>query len=130
MTLYQRIQKARIPLYQKQWITEIYNHVSEKIANNNLSVSDIAYSFSMSERQMQRRIRSTIGLSPLEFIRAVKLEQAKALLESGRCQTVQETAYAVGFNRSDYFSSLFKNRFGVKPITYLRLGSNSPLADL
>ncbi|WP_026211199.1 helix-turn-helix domain-containing protein [Lewinella cohaerens] len=130
MTVYQKIQQSRIPLYQKMWISEVYQYVLEKVTDTNLSVSDMAYDFSLSERQLQRHIRSRIGLSPIEFIRAVKLEQAKVLLENGQCQTVQETAYAVGFNRSDYFSGLFKNRFGKKPIAYLKFANNSSMADL
>ncbi|MDE6239638.1 MAG: helix-turn-helix transcriptional regulator, partial [Muribaculaceae bacterium] len=54
------------------------------------------------------------GMSINDFIRVMRLNKAKGLLESGKYQ-ISEVAYMVGFADPKYFSTCFKKQFGVSP---------------
>ena len=72
----------------------------------------------MSFRQLQRRVKQVTGLTPIQFQREIKLQEARRLLESGDYQTASEVSYAVGFTNTHHFSKLYEGRFGKKPSEY------------
>jgi len=57
------------------------------------------------------------GSTPNKYIRSIRLQKAKILLEEGK--SVKETAYQVGFQKVQYFSKLFKSEYGKSPSNYL-----------
>jgi len=68
---------------------------------------------SMSDRQLQRKLKAITNAAPHEYIRNYRLAQARQLLESG--ERASEVAFAVGFTSQSYFTTCFKARFGVTP---------------
>ena len=68
----------------------------------------------LSRRQLERRLRSTTGLTPAEVIRQMRLERASQLLKAG-AGSVSEIAYQVGFKSPQYFSTAFREAFGHSP---------------
>jgi len=49
--------------------------------------------------------------TPAAFIRDLRLQKARELMEANAFRTVAEVAYAVGFASPGYFSRLYKQRF-------------------
>ncbi|TQV89257.1 helix-turn-helix domain-containing protein [Aliikangiella coralliicola] len=81
-----------------------------------LKVGDMAAKIAMSERQLFRKLKSVVDLSPTEYIRRFRLEKAKLLLEQGKPASF---AYLeVGFSSQSYFSKCFKAQFGCLPSEY------------
>jgi AraC-like DNA-binding protein len=68
---------------------------------------------------MSRKIKTLTGLTPNKYIREIKLQHARTLLESKKYVTVSEVSQAVGFSKTEYFSQLYKERFGKLPSAYL-----------
>jgi transcriptional regulator GlxA family with amidase domain len=54
------------------------------------------------------------GKSATRFIRNIRLEKARTLLETTN-MTVSEVAYETGFGSAAYFSRVFQEEFGVPP---------------
>lgn len=104
----------------EKWLIQVENLLKSEIANPQMNAIELASKLNMSRRQLQRRIKKTTGLTPNKYIRETKLQAAREILESGDVHTVSEVTYAVGFDTPSYFSNLFKERFGKKPIEYLR----------
>jgi AraC-like DNA-binding protein len=71
----------------------------------------------MSRVHLYKRIRQVTGLTPIEFIRIMRLKRAAQLLRESQ-RNVSEIAYEVGFNNPKYFSKYFKDEFGVLPSVY------------
>jgi AraC-like DNA-binding protein len=69
----------------------------------------------LSRRQMQRRLKMLVGLSPNDYVREIRLHKARKLLEHHKIKTVKELAEAVGYTDPAYFSRLYKMRFGRLP---------------
>jgi AraC-like DNA-binding protein len=64
-----------------------------------------------------QKLKAIIGLSPVDFIREMRIKRAKQLMESGE-YNVSSVAYMTGFNDPKYFSKCFKKQFGMSPSEY------------
>lgn len=93
-----------------------------KVLNDNISdpdfnVEKLSVDVGISRAQLHRKMKEITGISTGEFIRNLKLEQAARLIEKGDINITQ-VAYAVGFNNSTHFSTVFKKHFGMSPSEY------------
>ena len=68
----------------------------------------------MSRSQLFRKIKALTGQSPSVFIRAIRLERGKELLQTTE-MSISEIAYEVGFSTPAYFSDAFLEAFGMRP---------------
>ena len=64
-----------------------------------------------------RKLKSIIGLTPVDFIREVRIKRAAQLIDSGE-YNFSQVAYMTGFNDPKYFSRRFKKIMGVTPTEY------------
>lgn len=88
--------------------------VLNQIDNTDLSVPDLAAALGYGRNRFQTEIRETTGLSPVEFIRSVRLVEARKILSEGNL-SVSQVAYSVGFNNLSYFTRSFKAEFDMLP---------------
>ena len=95
-------------------VQDTMDYVLENMENSNLNVSIICDELNIGRNRLQREIKDVVGLTPVEFIRSLRLNEAKKRLSDYK-QTVSEVAYAVGFNNLSYFSRSFKTEFGMLP---------------
>lgn len=89
-----------------------------------LHLSDITFSvaklsrlISISERQLQRKVIKSFGLTPKCLIKEVRLNKAIVIIQKTH-MSITETSLAVGFSSPAYFSFCFKKRYGVTPTFY------------
>jgi AraC-like DNA-binding protein len=68
----------------------------------------------LSRSKLYRKIKALTGDTANEFIRKVRLEKAKQIIE-GTEYTISEICYKVGFSSPSYFTKCFKDHFGVLP---------------
>ncbi len=104
---------------EAEFLERLQTVVEERIGDTNFGVDWLASEVGISTRQLQRRIRASLGLSAAGYIRTLRLQRAGQLLQA-RTGTVSEIAYAVGFMDANYFSRLFRQTFGVTPSDYGR----------
>jgi transcriptional regulator GlxA family with amidase domain len=77
------------------------------------------------ERSFKRRFVQATGMSPLEYVHHVRLEEAKQLLESGDTP-IEGVALEVGYSDTSFFGRLFRRKVGMTPAQYrLRFGKLS-----
>jgi transcriptional regulator GlxA family with amidase domain len=93
------------------WIAEHYQEPSP--VRNMVRLSGLA------ERTFKRRFRQATGMAPLEYVHALRLEEAKQMLESGD-QPIEEIAGEVGYEDAGYFSRLFRRKVNLTPAEYRR----------
>lgn len=84
-----------------------------------LTVEAIARNAGMSASHFAHRFSSVARVTPMRFLREVRLERARSLLfEAG--SRANEVASDVGFESAAHFTREFKRRYGVPPSHYLR----------
>src|SRR5216683_85403 len=89
---------------------------SEPELQQPLSVRDLAQAVSMSESGFAHMFKVTTGVSPLQFLKQLRMEQARRLLLGG--SNVNEAADSVGYASLSHFISEFKRYFGKSPKVY------------
>lgn len=93
--------------------------IDENYGRSNLSIPLLAEMCGISEVYFRREFRDCFGASPLEYIKKVRLENAKGLLSTG-IYSVSEAATRCGFDSISYFSYEFKRRCGECPGEYAK----------
>jgi transcriptional regulator GlxA family with amidase domain len=71
------------------------------------------------ERSFKRRFTVVTGMSPLEYVHMLRLEEAKQMLEGG-AQPVEVSANEVGYRDTSFFSRLFRRKVALTPAQYRR----------
>ncbi len=99
-------------------VAEMKEIVKANMKSRSFNTSSLANGASVSERQLSRNIQQITGLTAGNFIREVRLNEARILLENRSYTTISEVAFAVGFEKPGYFSEIYTKRFGKKPAEY------------
>lgn len=106
-------------LYHRKWLEELNTLLSKEISNPNLDNGQIAAALKISESTLHRRLVEITGITPLKYVRGVRLQRAEELLLSGEFITVKAVAHEVGFLKVAYFSQQYEKAFGKRPIELL-----------
>ena len=82
-----------------------------------LQVSQLAAMVNVTPRTLNRRFQACMAMRPIEYIQAVRVEQAKRLLESGEV-SIKSLAHQVGYDDTSSFARLFKRSTDLTPKEY------------
>ena len=104
----------------KKWIEELTSHIENHSNQERLNVDVLAELVFYSPRQLTRKLKPLTGLSPAKFIKEVRLQKGRRLLEQGDYFSISDVAYSSGFENHTTFSIAFKNRFGKSPSNYTK----------
>src|SRR5580692_5909713 len=85
-----------------------------------LSLSDIATSAILSRFHFSRVFRDATGVSPVRYLFAVRIYQAKRLLASTSL-SVTEISLAIGYNSLGSFTNRFTQSVGASPTRFRRM---------
>ena len=91
-------------------------------AQNYRNESPVAQMIELSglpERSFKRRFRQATGMSPLEYVHRLRLEEAKQMLETGT-EAIEAVAAEVGYQDASFFGRLFKREVALTPAQYRR----------
>jgi AraC-like DNA-binding protein len=97
------------------WLEQLENYILGALDQPGLSVVSIANEFAMSESTLLRQLKKLTGLTPNQYLREIKLNQAQFFLHNRTYRNVAEVAYRVGFKDPTSFSRSYRKRFGKAP---------------
>lgn len=103
---------------KNEFINNATKFVIENIDNSDYTINELANDLCISRSQLHRKISSLTGFSSTNFMKMIRLEKAKDLLESSS-GNVTEIAYSCGFNSQSYFTKSFKEYFGESPSSFI-----------
>ena len=69
----------------------------------------------VSRSQLYRRILALTGLTPIQFIRSIRLKHAASFLAQDGTLPVNEVMYRVGYTNLSHFAKIFHEEFGLYP---------------
>lgn len=88
--------------------------VEDNLSEAEFDVQHLAEKVNMSRSTLTRKLKAITGLTPLEYIRRVKMQHACRMLKDPHT-TVNEVALALGYYNRKYFTSCFKEEYGMTP---------------
>lgn len=95
----------------------ILKYVTEHIDTPDLKIDDIADAMGMSRSVLYTKIKQQLGMTPIDFVRHVRIMRACELLKNTD-ESLSSVAFAVGFSDPKYFSKVFKRETGIVPTEY------------
>jgi transcriptional regulator GlxA family with amidase domain len=98
----------------------LVKQVQEFIEDNfhqSLPVSELASMVNVTPRTLNRRFQVSVTMRPIEYIQAIRIEQAKRLLESSEVN-IKSLAEQVGYEDISSFTRLFKRATELTPKEY------------
>lgn len=103
--------------HDKRFMEEVMDYLEEQIDNPELVIDDFANKMLLSRSIFYRKLKSIVGIPPVDFIREIRVKRAAQLIESG-VYNFSQIAYMTGFSDPKYFSRCFKKHMGVTPSEY------------
>ncbi len=113
---------------EHEFVKRVAKIVEANLQNEQFGVNELAAKTRMSRSQIHRRLKTISNKSVSQFIREIRLEKAKQLLEDGTL-TGSEIAYKVGFGSPSYFIKSFHDYFGYPPGEYSKYASEDSVKE-
>lgn len=104
--------------YDEKFLADITRIIEDHVADSELNVNALCELSGIGNKQVYRKVKQLTGLSPVEYIKSIRMKKAAMLLEQGKF-SVAEVMYMVGFSSSSYFSKCFQGEFGVTPKQFM-----------
>lgn len=90
-----------------------------------LSLDEFAQSVNLSVWRLCHIFRSDIGMAPIHYLRLLRMERARYLLETSFL-SVKQITHEVGLKDESHFVRDFKTAYGMPPALYrMRFNSGS-----
>ncbi|TDD74668.1 substrate-binding domain-containing protein [Flavobacterium caseinilyticum] len=102
---------------EQDFLRKLNELIDKNIDKSLYTVEDLAKDLNISRVQLYRKVKAILGISVSDHVNNIRLEKSKELLLNTN-QNISEIAYSVGFSSPNYFSTSFKNKYGVSPKEY------------
>lgn len=98
-------------------ITKVISQIKDNF-DEKLNIKELAYSVDMSESSLYQHFKTITTMSPIQFQKNLRLEEAKQLLLLKDIE-ISEAAFQVGYESPSQFSREFSRMFGLSPKAYI-----------
>ena len=109
--------QPQITPYDEQFMKKVMAYMEEQMDNAELTIDEFAEQLMLSRTIFYRKLKSIVGLTPVDFIREIRIKRAVQLIDSDE-YNFSQVAYMTGFNDPKYFSKCFKKVIGITPSEY------------
>lgn len=109
----EKIKPKSISLDINNAMVYIHNHIHESI-----SLEQLAEISNLSLSRFKAKFKEEVGITPNIYINQQKIHVAQKMLLEG--MSITDTAYALDFSSSNYFSSVFKKITSMQPRDFVK----------
>lgn len=102
---------------EERLVERILKAIEKNMTNTSYTVDQLAQDIGMSRAVLYKKMQASLGITPNDFVRNVRLKRAAELLARSDVP-VNQLALMVGFQTPRYFSQCFRRMFGVTPSEY------------
>jgi YesN/AraC family two-component response regulator len=101
------------------FLKDVIKVVEAKMEDPDFNIDSVAETMALSRTNFYKKFKSLTTLTPMEFVRDMRLQRAKQYLDAGG-HNISEVAYLTGFSNPKYFSTVFKEKYHVSPTDYVK----------
>lgn len=116
--------KPQIMPQDKVFMQQVMDFINKNIEDAYFSIDNFAEQIGVSRSILYRKLKTIVGLSPIDFVMNMRIKRACQLMDSGE-YNIAEVAYKSGFTDPKYFSKCFKKQTGQTPTDYKNNVANS-----
>ena len=111
------LEQPKIVDADEEMMGRLMAFIEQHIADEDLKIDDMANAVGMGRTVFYNKIRELVGVSPVDFLRQLRMQRATQLIAQST-MNISQVAYAVGFSDPKYFSRCFKKETGLTPREY------------
>jgi transcriptional regulator GlxA family with amidase domain len=103
-------------IHDDEKIIEIQEWIHNR-HNSAITLHTMAHQFEMSVRSLNRHFKQATGKTPMQYLRQVRIDNAKELLKNTNLN-IEEVAFRAGFTDNSYFTAQFRRLTSLSPSQY------------
>ena len=114
---------ATLSADDRRFLDKVREYIEQNIGNSDASIEDMASYSATSRSNLNRKLRSLVGITAGQLLIDARMQRAHQLITSPAddvLRDVAQVAYQCGYSDSRYFSRCYKQRYGVTPAEALR----------
>lgn len=96
------------PLLDDNRIGLVINFIKQNFTNKDITVDLLAEKACMSTSHFHKKFKTTLGISPIDYINSEKIKFSKKLIKESNDFRIADIAFKSGFNNISYFNRQFK----------------------
>lgn len=108
------IGQVEINKSDENFVNQVVDIVNANISDPTFNVEMLTTKMCMSHSNFSKKLKGIVNMSPVEFIRFIRLNRAATILSQEDCQ-VNEVSILVGINSTSNFIQQFQKQFGKTP---------------
>ncbi len=112
-------QQSYNPKQKKQLLQPALDYIAKYYNTTKITNDMLADYCNMSTVHFRKSFRNAFGISAINYLQNLRMEKAKAMLESD-FDSITQIAESVGYNSIYHFSKMFKQHFGVSPSNLIK----------
>ncbi|NQZ06604.1 MAG: response regulator [Algicola sp.] len=110
------VQAPPVNLVHQAFVDQVNQVLEKYYSDEKFDVSCFASEMALSSRQLGRKMKALLGMTPAEAMRNFRLKKAAEQLSQGIAPSV--VSHKVGFGTHSYFTQCFKAKYGCNPSEY------------
>lgn len=118
------VSEVSVEKSQDRFLVKCTETVEQEMADPQFDVQQLCRKTGVSRSLLYRRLLALTGLTPVQFIRNIRLRHAAQLLSKDGSLPVSEVMYRVGYTNLSHFAKIFHDEFGLLPKEFALQGRN------
>lgn len=106
------------------WLDQLEVTIKKYVGKIELTNNLLSNELIISERQLFRRVKSILGITPNKFVQIIRFKLASEAIATGKYSTLAEISNIAGFDTPAYFSKLFTKIYGINVLDILHKGQH------
>ena len=109
--------ELHITSYDQEFMKRLLDFIEANMSDINLKIEQLADAMNLSRAVFYTKLKAISGLSPIDFLRDIRIKRACQLIASGN-YTISQVAYMTGFKDPKFFSRTFRKIMNCSPTEY------------
>ncbi|WP_455586534.1 helix-turn-helix domain-containing protein [Bacteroides sp.] len=101
-----------------------YLLTGDNLLATDINRDEIISALGTNKNALTDAVKAVTGKTPMEYMRAMKIEEARKMLDNHPELTIEAIAFSCGFNIPSTFYRLFRKQYGITPTEYQKLAKS------